>query len=185
VFEKDYTLSSTVFSRPITLPVSATVSAAINGYEVRGSSISANTATGVITLASESTLTITNISTGTPHTGVTVTGAASALFAGGGRSVYITNVSGMTEINGARYEIASVTGGRLALVLDSTLFTPYVADGTGRSHITSAEYASTAASVTVGCQFDVKCRFDSDVFDPVHTDYNITDIQLQVVEVRS
>jgi hypothetical protein len=90
----------------------------------------------------------------------------------------------MTEINDARYQIVSGTGSQIWLDVDSTAFSNYTAGGTAREHLFSAEVSGATASVTAGFEFDVPCRFDSDVFDPVHTAYNQTDLQIDVVEVR-
>jgi uncharacterized protein (TIGR02217 family) len=179
---KLYTQSSATLERTITKVVSGTVSVAVNGWGYRTSNVSVNNTTGIMEL-SGSTFNILAISKST-QAQLLLNTSPSTAYASGMRSVYIKDVTGMTEINDARYQIASVTGVVMTLDVNSTGFTTYIAGGVAREHLFSAEVSGATASVTAGFEFDVPCRFDSDVFDPVHTAYNQTDLQIDVVEVR-
>ena len=167
--------SAATMKRVITKPIAATVSVTFSGVDVAGSKVTVEASTGVFTIsgASSNIASISQavsalVSTTNVHTFVT------------GDTVFIANVSGMTQINGKRYVVTDTGSRQIKLNVNSTGFGAYVAGGTGTQYPASSE----ASSVTAGCEFDVPCRFDSDVFDPVHDDFNITNAQIQITEVR-
>jgi len=179
--QKVYTISSAVFTRTITKPVSGTVSVAVNGHSYRAANVSTNTLTGVLHMTGTN-FTITSTSQSNPcH--IDSPGASAAFDLGMG-SLYITNVSGMVELNGGRYEILSAGEGGVYIDVDSTLYTAYVADGNAREYVGSAEYASVAVSVTAGYEFDLQARFDSDVFDATHEGFDMQSMNIMITEIR-
>lgn len=171
---KRYTVGTATMKRRITTPIAATVSVAFNGVET--TSFSLNSSSGVFTINGASS-NIASISQAVSAIVSTVNVHAFNT----GDTIYFQAVSGMTEVNGNRYTVTDLAGRRLKLNVNSTGFGAYVNGGVGINYPASTE----ASVVTVGCEFDVPCRFDSDVFDPVHDDYNITQLQIQVTEVRT
>ena len=175
---KLYSMSSAVLSRDITKPVSATVSCAVNGYEVPSSMFTVDVLTGVFTLTKNEN----NPNGMTFGTSTLIQFPGAHGYAVGG-TVYVSGVAQPAAINGQRYLITAVPGSaQIRIDLNSTGWSTYTTGGVFDSGIQASE--SATVSVTAGCTFDVPCRFDSDVFDPVHDDYNITNVNIQVVEVR-
>lgn len=75
-----------------------------------------------------------------------------------GESVHISGVVGMVEINGLRGLIVSVVAGvSITVAINTAGFTAYTSGGTANTRPQSGE------AVKGGCEFDLPCRFDSDV----------------------
>lgn len=169
---KKYTKGLT-YTRDIKKPVTGTVVVGISGVE-SNNNFSVNTTTGVVTF-DNLTRTITNI-TQASQAVVSVSPNHDDLFVGD--TVYISGVSGMTEINGARYTIVDRPGGNIVLDVDTTGFTAYTSGGTVYEGPQSGE------TVTAGFEFDVPVRFDTDRMDAAFIDYKAFSFQLPIVEVK-
>lgn len=175
---KLYTISSSITERKITKPVSATVSCAVNGNEVPSSMFTVDDLTGVFTLTNN----VNNPNGMILGTETTILFPTNHGYAVGG-TVYVSGVAQPAAINGQRYLITDVPiTTRITIDLNSSGWSTYTTGGVVDSGIQASE--SATVSVTAGCTFDVPCRFDSDVFDPVHDDYDIANVQTKVVEVR-
>jgi uncharacterized protein (TIGR02217 family) len=172
---KLYTVGSVTMERTLAKPLAATVSVAVGGIKIGAGAISTNDQTGIFQIVGDD-LTITNITNGST-TRIQTTGPAGL---SAGDSVWVKDVIGMTEINDARYVVVTVSSNINWLDVDSTAFGAYGGSGVFHQRIASSE----VSTVTAGCEFDVQCRFDSDVFDPVHDDFNITDVRIGVKEIR-
>jgi uncharacterized protein (TIGR02217 family) len=110
-----------------------------------------DTTTGIITLQALSDETITGITQNNP--GVVTTSAAHGF--SNGDEIYITGVSGMTEVNNTVFTIANVTATTFEIV-DTTTYSAYTSGGTAAKHV-----QSTDTLVWTG-EFDVPVRFQSD-----------------------
>lgn len=175
---KSYGIGSAAFRRNIKYPIAATVSAGVAGVEVSTNRISVDASTGYVTVTGVS-VTVRHIYPTNPCIVSTYVNTVHKV----GQFVAFAEVSGMAEINGQRHEILALTSRGFTIDLDATSgYTAYVS-GTAQRAVTYPTSAE-ASIVTIGCEFDVPCRFDSDVFDPVHDDYDITQLQIQVKEVR-
>lgn len=172
---KPYDTGTAVLRRDINKPVAATVSVGFLGAELPSGRYSVNASSGVVSINGASS----TIGTITQAVSAVVSVTATHGF-DTGDTVYIRNVNGMTEINDARYTVTDIDTRHFSLNVNSTGFTAYTSGGDAVEYPVTAEQSS----ITAGCQFDVQCRFDSDVFDPVHDDFDITQLQIQVVEVR-
>ena len=123
---KAYVKYGLLTDRLIKKPVSGTTVVGINGTAVTdGWAI--DTTTGLVTFDNYSL----NITAITQAAQAVVTVGAHSIVAGD--TVYIASVAGMTEINGARYEVASVGATTITLDVDSTGFTAYSSGGTAKT----------------------------------------------------
>lgn len=75
-------------------------------------------------------------------------------------TVHVSVFSGMTEINGLRGTIQSVTGTTITVDINSSDFTAFALDSPNLAVINTAP--QTNETVTAGCTFDIPVRFDSD-----------------------
>lgn len=85
-------------------------------------------------------------------------------------TVYISGVSGMTEINGRRGLVTTVGGTTITVNINSTAFTTYTSGGQ-----TNAA-PQTGESVRAGCLFDIPVRFNSDISDLSYLTRNPSDL---------
>lgn len=136
--------------RTIFKPVSATTKVAIGTLEQGSLMWTVDTTTGRVTFAANKTRTITGI-----------TQAASAVVTVGthtfatGESVYFSGVVGMTQINGLRANITSITSTTITVSINSTAFTAYTSGGTVNTN------PQTGETVSGGCEYDIPCRFNT------------------------
>lgn len=128
--------------------------------------------TGVITFAPNVSYSITSISQAAnavigigPHT----------LIAGG--SVHISGVNGMTEINGLRGTIQSVTGTTITVDIDSSGFSAYTSSPLSGTINTRPQANET---VTCGCTFDIPVRFETDLSGMSYRFRNSSDVYMSV-----
>jgi uncharacterized protein (TIGR02217 family) len=140
--------------RTIFKPVAGTVRVAVGGVlpTLGWSSVST---TGRVTFAANKTRAITFISKAVQA----VISCAGHTFLAG-ESVHISGVVGMVEINGLRGLIVSIVANVSITVAINTSgggFTAYTSGGTANTRPQAGE------SVQGGCEFDLPCRFDSDV----------------------
>jgi uncharacterized protein (TIGR02217 family) len=137
--------------RTIFKPVSGSVLVAVSGVSVPITTMwTVDTTTGKITFAANKTGTITDI-----------TKAASAVITLGahsfvvGESVYISGVSGMTQINSQRGLITAKDATTITVAINSTGYSTYTSGGVVNSR------PQTGETVTGGCEYDLPCRFNS------------------------
>ncbi len=82
-----------------------------------------------------------------------------------GETVEITGVVGMTELNGNSYFVVAVTATTVTIDVDSTLFTPYVSDGSVASFKNFVDYLTGEISVNFpvnipsGNNINVQCYY--------------------------
>jgi hypothetical protein len=127
--------------RLIKKPVSGTTVVGLNGTAVTAG-WAIDTTTGLVTFDDYS-LNITAISQAAQ---AVVTVGAHSLVAGD--TVYIASVTGMTEINGARYEVASVGATTITLDVDSTGFTAYSSGGTAKTLPQAGHFTGSITGIT-------------------------------------
>lgn len=150
--------------RTIFKPVSGTVKIGIQAVEqTQGWTV--DTTTGRITFAANKTGMITNI-----------TQAASAVVTLGAHTfvvndtVHFTGVVGMTEINGMRGTITAKDATTITVDIDTTLYTAYTSGGTVNTR------PQTGETVYGGCEYDIPCRWDSDLSDITYETFNLLGI---------
>jgi uncharacterized protein (TIGR02217 family) len=137
--------------RRLRKPVAGTVLVGVGGQVLPSAQWSVNTTTGLVTLAANKTGAITGISKATQAV-ITVNNSLAV-----GESVAITGVVGMTQINGLRALITARTPTSITVAINSTAFSTYTSGGVVNTRPQAGE------AVTGGCEFDVPCRFDSDL----------------------
>lgn len=157
--------------RRVRKPVAGTVKVGIGGVAIQSAQWSVDTTTGIVTIAANKTGAISGITQGVttiiavPNTTVV------------GESVYISGCAGMTQINGLRGVITSRTSTSIAVAINSTSFSPYTSGGT----INTAPQAGEA--VTAGFEFDIPCRFNTDL-SGAFSDWGTIDATgIQVLEI--
>jgi hypothetical protein len=145
---KSYTSGGQTRTRNIYAPVSATVTLKKNGGALGGISVSYTT--GVVTLAAVNSKSITAI---TQASSAVLTVGASHGFVVNDM-VYISGVSGMTQINGLVGTVTATAASTITINVNSTTFTAYTSGGT------AASYRKTTDTFTWSGQFDHVARFD-------------------------
>ncbi len=139
--------------RQIAKPVSGSVYVGVGGVFAPALSMTADATTGRVTFAANKTRAVTFI-----------TKAVQAVISCAGHtfivdeSVHISGVVGMVEINGLRGLIVSVVAGvSITVAINTSGFTGYTSGGTANTR------PQTGEAVTSGCEFDIPCRFNSDM----------------------
>lgn len=158
--------------RIIRKPVDGTVLVSAQGVTLDASMYAVDNTTGIVTWTADVQETITDI---TEAAQAVVTVGAHTYTAG--MSVYFSGVVGMTEINGLRGEIVSVTGTTITVDIDTTGFTAYTSGGLTNSQPQSGE------EIKGGCEFDIPMAFDDDLREMVYANYNAMDITVPLVEI--
>lgn len=137
--------------RTLFKPVDGTVKVGISSVEVPASRWSVDTANGKITFAANKTAAITGIS----KAASAVISCAGHTFIAG-ESVYISGVAGMTQINGLRGLITTISAGvSITVAINSTAFSTWTSGGVLNTN------PQTGEPVSAGCEFDIPCRFNS------------------------
>ena len=136
--------------RAIWKPISGTVLAAIAGKPSLPASIDLTTGmvtfpvlTAAISYITKAAQAVVSVSSG--HT------------LQAGMSIYISGVVGMTQINGKRGSILSVTSNTVVTDINTAAFGTYTSGGN------YATLPQAGEAVTGGCKFDIPCRFDSEL----------------------
>lgn len=138
--------------RNIYKPVSGTILVGIQNEIVPSAAYSANTTTGIVTFSANKTSTITGISKAVSAV-ISTSNTGGILF---GDSVYISGVSGMTQINGLRaYVLSVVTNVSITIDVDSSAFGTWTSGGVVNTR------PQTGEDVTAGFEFDFPVRFNS------------------------
>lgn len=166
---------STAARRRIRKPVVGTVAVGIRDASANDHQITAfsvDTTTGIVTLSANKTDTIAGI-----------TQASSAVVDVGtntfsvGDSVHFSGVVGMTQINGMRGQVtAKPDSTHITVNINTTGFTAYSSGGTINTR------PQTGETVRAGCEFDIPCRFESDLSGMTHTDYSLMSVTVALVE---
>jgi len=171
--KKTYVNGSLQLDRPIKKPVSATVSVAFNGTEMPASQFTVAYASGTFTLYDTSAV-ITNV---TQASAPTVTTAASHGLATG-VYIYITSVAGMIELNNLWHRVQVTGAAQFKLSnVNSTRYGEYVRGG-------RLNTLPVGQEITAGFEFDVPCRFESDIFVNTIEAYNMNNVEARVIELR-
>jgi len=167
---------STAIRRRVLKPVAATTLVGItnptNGNIQVLNDWTVDTTTGLITFTADNAGVITAI-----------TAAASAVLTVGANTyavddtVYISSVVGMTEINGQRGTVTARTSTTITLDIDSTAYTAYTSGG-----VTNTS-PQTGETVRAGCEFDIPCRFDSDLSGVTYANFETLGVSVSVVEL--
>lgn len=166
---------TTAARRRIRKPVAGSVLAGIrdaSGNDHQITAFSVDTTIGIITLSANKTDTI-----------VGITQAASAVVDIGtntisvGDSVHFSGVSGMTQINGRRGQVtAKPDSTHITVNINTTGFSAYTSGGTINTR------PQTGETVRAGCEFDIPCRFESDLSGIMHTNYDALSTTVTLVE---
>lgn len=138
-------------ARTIYKPVSGTALVAVGGV-TWPSGWTLDSTTGRITFSPNKTKAITSIS----KAASAVVGVVAHSFSIGD-SVHFSGVVGMTQINGQRGAITASTSDTITVSIDSTGYGTYTSGGTANTQPQASE------TVTGGCEFDLPCRFNSDI----------------------
>jgi uncharacterized protein (TIGR02217 family) len=121
-------------------------------YGIAPGQVAFDESTGLVTFVADSTKNITGITKANP---AVVTAAAHGFT--NGKVIYITGVSGMTQVNNLAFTVAGATTNTFELSgIDSTNYGTYVNLGT------ASLYPQPADLLTWTGEFDVPCRFDTD-----------------------
>jgi uncharacterized protein (TIGR02217 family) len=145
--------------RVIKKPVASTTRVAVAGVESQSPmSWTVDTTTGLVTFVAN-TKSITAISKAASAV-ITLDFGHGFL---GGESVYVSGVSGMTQINGARYYVTATSPTTITVAVNSTAFSTYTSGGS----VTTVPQSGEA--VTGGFEFDFPVRFATTL--PVGQDY--------------
>ncbi|MFA5170428.1 MAG: DUF2460 domain-containing protein [Sulfuriferula sp.] len=137
--------------RTLFKPVAGTTRIAIGTLELT-SGWTVDTTTGKVAFAANKTRAITGIS----QAAQAVIGVGSHTFVVGD-SAYISDVSGMTQINGLRGMITAIGATTITVNINSTAFTAWTSGGVTNTTPQIGEI------VKGGCQFDIPCRFNSKI----------------------
>lgn len=153
-------------------PVSGTVRVGI-GSVAQTLGWTVDTTTGRITFAANKTRSITAI-----------TQAASAVVTVGSHTfavndtVHFSGVVGMTQINGLRGTITATAGTTITVNINSSAFSAYTSGGTVNTN------PQTGEVVKGGCEYDVPCRWDSDLSQITYENFEALGIgSMQIKEI--
>ena len=138
--------------RTIYKPVSGTALVSVSGVTF-ASGWTLDSTNGRITFSANKTKAIIGITKASQA--VIDFGAAHAFLVGD--TVHISAVSGMTEINGQRAAIVGTATNTITVAINSTGYSTYTSGGTANTQPQASE------TVTGGCEFDLPCRFNSDI----------------------
>jgi hypothetical protein len=138
--------------RTLFKPVAGTILVSIGGV-IPTLGLSSVSTTGRVTFEANKTSAVTFI---TKAVQAVISCAGHTFLAG--ESVHLSGVVGMVEINGLRGLIVSVVANvSITVAINTAGFTAYTSGGTANTRPQSGE------AVKGGCEFDLPCRFDSDV----------------------
>ena len=164
--------SGTIRSRDILKAVSGSALLAVAGVNhTQGFSISS---LGVLSFTS-TTYTITGVVLGATTVLNTSTSTSGLLV---GMSLYISGISGTTELNSNRYVVSAKTSNTISIVVDSSGFTTYVSGGSGKT------LPQIGEAVTAGFEFDIPVRFDTDHLSISLDNYQAGSFSVPLVEVK-
>jgi len=143
---------ATCARRLIRKPVAGTTLIGVAGQSYPSAQWSVDNTTGLVTMAANK---VRNISAITQAAQAVVTVGSHTFVTG--NSVVFSGVVGMTQINSVRAPITATSGTTITVAINSTAFSAYTSNGTVQTQPIAGEV------VTGGCEFDIPCRFDSDL----------------------
>lgn len=158
--------------RRLRKPVAGTVKIAFGGQVVPNDQVTIDYTTGLVRLPGLARSSITAI---TKAAQAVVTAPAHGFTVG--QSVALYGVQGMTQINGRRAIVTRTTTNTLTLDLDSSSFSDYASGGQIQNLPLDGE------QVTAGCEFDIPCRFNSDISTGFPGHGVLTSDGIQIIEI--
>ena len=138
--------------RRLLKPVAGTVKLGVGGKPYPVNMWAVDLTKGLVTLEQNKTVPITSIKKGQ----TTVLGLRGHTFSVG-QSIVVSDIAGMAQINRVRSLITATAKDTVTIGLDSRSFDDYISDGAVQTWPIAGE------SVTAGCEFDIPCRFNSDL----------------------
>jgi len=170
---KKYTQGLTS-QRDIKKPVAGTVIASVGGFDDDRFAVA--TATGIITFDADNQKTITGATAANPVE-ITVTGPHALTT---GKTAYISGLTGdWAALNGSRYVITSTGTSTFTIDVNTSAFTAYSSNG-GQSNT----LPQAGETVAAGYEFDVPCRFDTDILTRTFENYMTGSIDVPIIEIR-
>lgn len=166
---------STAARRRIRKPVIGTVLVGIRdaaSIDHQIAAFSVDTTTGIITLSANKTKSITSITQASQA--VVDVGSLHGLVVGD--SLHFSGVAGMTQINNRRGEVTAIGATTVTVNINSSAFSAYTSGGTVNSRPQSGE------TVRSGCEFDIPCRFETDLSGITHSNYALMSVTVSLVE---
>ena len=91
-------------------------------------------------------------------------------------TVHFSAVVGMTEINGLRGKVLVPGATTVTVDIDTSAFTAYASGGAVNTRPQANEI------VTTGCEFDIPCRFETDLSDITFASFQVLATSIQIVE---
>jgi len=158
--------------RRIRKPVAGTVKVGVGGAVFPSAQWSVDLTTGLVSLSVNESVAISGITKGQTTT-LAVPGHNFAV----GQSVVISGVSGMPQINGARAVITDASSGSVTVGINSSAFSDYAGGGTAQTRPINGE------SVTCGTEFDIPCRFDTDLSASFSTYDTLDASGIEIIEI--
>lgn len=138
--------------RTVFKPVAGTVLVGVSGTPLPAAQYALSVTTGIVTMAANKARAVAGITKGA--TTVISVGAHTFVV---GDSVVVTGAAGMTQINGLRALVTAFDATTITVAINSTAFSNH----TGGGNVNTAPQSGEA--VTAGFEFDIPCRFDSDL----------------------
>lgn len=158
--------------RRLRKPVAGTVKVGVGGAVYPSSQWSVDVTTGMVTLSGNQVFAITGITKGQTTT-ISVPGHNLGI----NQSVAIIGVVGMAQINGLRAVITEISGSAVTVGINSSAFSDYISGGNLQTSPLTGE------SVTGGCEFDIPCRFDSDLSASFSTFDTLDASGIEILEI--
>lgn len=146
--EKTYVSGGVTEYRTIAKPI-ASISMKYAGGAYVPSSV--DYGTGIVTLSALSSKAITGITQASPGVVTAVAHGFSS-----GDEIYISGVSGMTQVNSTVFTITVIDPNTFSIGVNTSAYTAYIAGGT------AAKYPQTDGPLVWTGEFDVPARFDTD-----------------------
>lgn len=167
---------STALRRKIFKPVTGTTLVGINNPITGGiqsiNGWSVDTTNGQVTFTANQK-TITAI---TKASQAVITVGASHGYAVN-NTVYVSGVAGMTEMNGRRGLITAIGASTITVNINSTAFTTYTSGGQTNASPQAGE------SVRAGCEFDLPCRFETNLSGYTYADFQSLGVGVPIIEL--
>lgn len=138
--------------RRIRKPVAGTVLVGVGGAIHPSGAWSADPSTGLITFSPNKSRSITGI---TKASNAVITVGSHTFLVGD--SVFVSGVSGMTQINNLRALVTGVAATTITVAINSSAFDAWTSGGTVQTQPQSTE------TVTAGCYYHIPMRFDADL----------------------
>lgn len=158
--------------RRLRKPVAGTVKVGVGGAVYPASQWAVDVTTGLVTLAAAQVFAITGITKGQ-----TTVLALPGHNLTEGQSIGLSGIVGMSEINGLRAVVTAVNGANVTVGINSSGFAEYSSGGSAQTR------PMTGESVTAGAEFDIPCRFDSDLSASFSTFDTLDASDIEILEI--